>query len=221
MSKSEYKRLMKHYANDKAERKSAIMNELLHGEKHDFYVNCVREGCAFDVTVGGTKYEIRPKSWHYLGEGAEAMFRGAESDYCYPTFDDDDILDILGFERDDGSMKIYLDKDGITNRKRIFMQCSDKVGRMREVYRVQFSGGSSCSCYFGAIEVDENKRRAKYGVRFLDDFSWMSKEAKDFVERWANSNTEVIEAPDFAKLNELGEAFIKKLFDSMTALRRM
>lgn len=95
MSKSEYKRLMKHYANDKAERKSAIINELLHGEKHDFYVNCVREGYAFDVTAGGTKYEIRPVRYHYLNGGAVAMFRGAESEYCYPQLNEDEILEII------------------------------------------------------------------------------------------------------------------------------
>lgn len=95
MNKPAYKRLMRHYANVQAQHKPAILNELKHGAKHDFYVDCLKTNRAFDVVVDGTKYEIGPCRYHYLCGGAEAMFRGAESDYCYPQFNENEILEII------------------------------------------------------------------------------------------------------------------------------
>jgi hypothetical protein len=92
---SEHEKLLKRYARIKAERKPAILNELKNGAKHDFYVDCLKNDCAFDVEVDGTKYEFRPWRYHYLNGGGEAMYRGAESDFCYPQFDEDEILDLI------------------------------------------------------------------------------------------------------------------------------
>ena len=92
---SEHEKLLKRYARIKAERKPAILNELKNGAKHDFYVDCLKNDCAFDVEVDGTKYEFRPWRWRYLNGGGEAMFNEAESDSCYPQFEEDEILGII------------------------------------------------------------------------------------------------------------------------------
>ena len=95
MNKPAYKRLMRHYANVRAQRKPAILNELKNGAKHDFYVDCLKNDRAFDVEADGTKYEFRPWRCSYLNGGGEAMYRDAESDYCYPQFDEDEILGLI------------------------------------------------------------------------------------------------------------------------------
>lgn len=95
MSKSEYKRLMRHYANVRAQRKPAILKELKTGAKHDFYADCLKNDRAFDVEADGTKYEFRPWRWSYLNGGGEAMFNEAESESCYPQFDEDEILGLI------------------------------------------------------------------------------------------------------------------------------
>lgn len=92
---SEYELQLRRYARIKAERKPAILNELKNGAKHDFYVDCLKNDCAFDVVVDGTKYEIGPWRYHYLNGGAEAIFKEAESESCYPQFDEDEILDLI------------------------------------------------------------------------------------------------------------------------------
>ena len=75
--------------------KPAIMAELKNGASREFYKKCIRENAAFDVTAGGVKYEVGPVRRSYLNGGAEARYSGAESDYCWPVFDDSEILGIL------------------------------------------------------------------------------------------------------------------------------
>lgn len=88
-------RYKKRHGQEREARKAAIMDELLRGEKHDFYAGRIREGAEFDVTAGGAEYKFNPDGPYYPG-GAWAWFRGAKSDYCYPHFDCRDIAKILG-----------------------------------------------------------------------------------------------------------------------------
>ena len=131
-------------------------------------------------------------------------------------------------------MKIYLDKEGLTNRKRKCQNSYDANYNIQPMYRAVFSDGSSCSCYFGATgeaevdEDDESKCRGTYGISFVDDYGKMSREARDFAADFEGENVEDFEVPsveddygtepDYDKLNELGEAFTDKLYESMTEL---
>lgn len=131
-------------------------------------------------------------------------------------------------------MRIYLDKEGLTNHMREYPSSFDGNYNIQTMYRAVFSDGSSCSCYFGAVgeaevdEDDESKCHGTYGINFSDDYGSMSEEAHDFVREYMCDAAENIEVPsvesdygiepDFDKLNELGEAYTDKLFESMTEL---
>lgn len=131
-------------------------------------------------------------------------------------------------------MRIYLDKEGLTNRKRKYPNSYDANYNIQTTYRAVFSDGSSCSCYFGATceaevdEDDESKCRGTYGISFVDDYGKMSREARDFAADFEGENVEDFEVPsveddygtepDYEKLDELGEAFTDKLFESMREL---
>ena len=58
--------------------KQQIINEIKNGEKKNFYQNCMKKGCAFDIVVDGHKYEFRPRMFDpysdnsYAAHGAEA-----------------------------------------------------------------------------------------------------------------------------------------------------
>ena len=41
--------------------KQKIINEIKNGEKKNFYQDCMKKGCAFDIIVDGHKYEFRPR----------------------------------------------------------------------------------------------------------------------------------------------------------------
>lgn len=131
-------------------------------------------------------------------------------------------------------MRIYLDKEGLTNRKRKYPNSYDMDYNIQPMYRAVFSDGSSCSCYFGAIgesqvnEDDESKCNAIYGMGLVKDHGRMSDKAWDFANQWIEENAKTIEVPsvesdygtkpDYDKLDELGEAFTNELFESMTEL---
>jgi hypothetical protein len=133
-------------------------------------------------------------------------------------------------------MRIYLDKEGLTNRKREYPNSYDANYNIQPMYRAVFSDGSSCSCYFGAIgesqvnEDDESKCEAIYGMGLVKDRGRMSDEAWDFANQWIEENAKTIEVPsvkeedsewtepDYEKLDELGEAFTDELYESMTEL---
>lgn len=86
---------LRRLVNEMNTRKVAVMNELKNGEKHDFYVNCLKNDCAFDVEADGTKYEICPWRYHYLNGGAEAVYSGVGSEMNVPFIDEDEILDLI------------------------------------------------------------------------------------------------------------------------------
>ena len=92
---TKWERLVARWKSEGERRKPAVMAELKNGASREFYKECIREDAAFDVTAGGVKYEFRPARRSYLCGGAEAYYRGAESDYCWPVFDDGEILGIL------------------------------------------------------------------------------------------------------------------------------
>ena len=135
-------------------------------------------------------------------------------------------------------MRIYLDKNYLTEFKRNSEVTYDADFNPKHVYRAVFSDGSSCSCYFGSIsesEVnreDDSKCNATYGINFVEDKGQMSKAAWDCAIEFAEENAEFIEVPsvkndsewaepDYDKLAKLGEAFTEKLYDSMAELTEL
>ena len=92
---TKWERLVAGWKSEGERRKPAIANELKNGASREFYRKCIMENAAFDVTAGGVKYEFCPARSSYLNGGAEARYGGAESDYCWPVFDDGEILGIL------------------------------------------------------------------------------------------------------------------------------
>ena len=131
-------------------------------------------------------------------------------------------------------MRIYLDKEGLTNGMRGYPHSYDENDRIRDMHRAVFSDGSSRPCRFGAVGEsavgdDESKCHAAYGISFSDDDGGMSGEARDFVSEFYGNSIELVEAPgvedgdygtepDYGRLEEPGDAYLDKLYGSMTEL---